>query len=571
MREQPRANPRRRRFRQTCKNSFEIFVLHLSPVVVFVATAYHAIVGAMATVRYALLALIVACTNAPPPQTVEDKQREVDAFRGEARTLIESQQERAYHAWADGQDAHLAETYRGHEKLYSVETTKKLLAVINQAQDADFSRAVRYLRRHLLSALTGHELVAWSDPIDALEDKATFSLDNQTYRYAELTSLLAKEPDAARRRRLYDAASPVADQLNTAHQTLDAKVTEVAHTLGFTDALELAGELRGIDVSTLEGTARALLDQTDAFYIATLHQVSASQLQLDADKLTPADNPRLLSTARFDASFPAEAELPTLQKTLAGMDLPLEHFPMVKLDGEVRPKKNPLPRTFAVLVPGDIRLTYEPKVGVIAAQNLFHELGLAIAYADSTTPWFEFKMLGSDSVRQAPGFLLQRLLSNPEWVKTYLVRLPSAEQKEYLRLQTLRQLFVARRYAAKILFELALHSGQANDPAKLYQNLLSRAYGYRVDEAAAQRWALDHDPLFESVPVFRAWLLEAMLDAKLEKTYGDRWFERKEVGRFLKDLWSSGEKPSAEEVAEQLGAKSIEPTAFVQRLKQRLR
>lgn len=518
----------------------------------------------------ATVSLFACATAAQPPQTAETRKNEVDAMRAEARTLIQQQHELAYRAWANGDEVNLSETYRGHEKLFSVESAQRLLTALNDAHEPDFARAVRYLRRYILSQIVQRELSALTDQIEAIQSQETFALDGQVIPYPQLQTRLANEADPTQRRRLYEAAAAVAAKLNGVHEQLDKKVRDVAHDLGFASELELASELRGIDVSTLEKTARALLDQTDAMFITMLHQVATTQVGLDVDKLHPADNPRLLRTSRFDASFPDLAELSTLQSTLMGMGLRLESVPSLRIDGQKRPKKNPVPFTFPVVVPNDIRLSYVPRSGVIAYQNLFHEVGLGMMYAGTTTPWFEFNELGSRTVSETYGFTLQRLLSQPEWVKSNLPRLPTGEQKEYLRLQSLRQLFVARRFAAKILFELALHSGQAADPAKLYQNLLSRAYGYRVDDAAALRWSLDHDPLFESADVFRAWLLEAMLDASLENSLGDRWFERKESGERLRALWAQGLKPTPEEVATQLHASGIDCSAFIARLKRRL-
>jgi hypothetical protein len=514
--------------------------------------------------------MLVACATPPPPQTADTKKSEVDALRSEARGLIEQQQELSYRAWANGDAVNLSETYRGHDKLFSLASAQRLLAALNDARDADFARAVRYLRRYVLGQIVERELSPLSDALEQIQERETFALDAQVIPYAQLQTRLANEADPIQRRRLYDAAAGVAAKANAVHEQLDKKVKDIAHDLGFASELELASELRGVDVSTLEGTARTLLEQTDAVFITTLHQVAAAQVGLDVDKLHPADNPRLLRTTRFDNSFPDNAELTSVQATLGGLGLRFESFPSLKLDGERRAKKNPVPFVFPVLVPGDVRLSYMPRGGVIAYQNLFHEVGLGLMYASTATPWFELKYLGSRTVSETYGFALQRLLSQPEWVKSNLPRLPTGEQKEYLRLQTLRQLFVARRYASKILFELALHSGQAADPAKLYQNLMSRAYGYRVDDAAAQRWSLDHDPLFDSAEIFRAWLLEAMLDASLETSLGDRWFERKEAGEFLGQLWSQGLKPTPEEIAAQLHATTIDASAFIARLKRRL-
>ncbi len=61
------------------------------------------------------------------------------------------------------------------------------------------------------------------------------------------------------------------------------------------------------------------------------------------------------------------------------------------------------------------------------------------------------------------------------------------------------------------------------------------------------------DDGFYSADYLRAWIRTAQLRAYLRETVGAEWWERPETGRFLRDLFVQGTRPSSEEIAERIG------------------
>ncbi|HEX9576170.1 MAG TPA: hypothetical protein VF993_00350 [Myxococcales bacterium] len=130
-------------------------------------------------------------------------------------------------------------------------------------------------------------------------------------------------------------------------------------------------------------------------------------------------------------------------------------------------------------------------------------------------------------------------------------------------------MYYLRRYAyAKIAYELRLHGRPAaeiapalvelphpaGDLRDLYRMLMSRAYGFELNDAESQRYRSDVDDTFYSADYARAFVLAGMMHDGIRRRFGEDWYANKEVGAFLrKELFSEGTALSAEDVAAKLG------------------
>ena len=69
-----------------------------------------------------------------------------------------------------------------------------------------------------------------------------------------------------------------------------------------------------------------------------------------------------------------------------------------------------------------------------------------------------------------------------------------------------------------------------------------------------ESWLADVDEGFYVACYLRAWALEVHWRRSLRERFGDRWFERREAGEWLLELWREGQRRSAEELlADRLG------------------
>jgi hypothetical protein len=61
------------------------------------------------------------------------------------------------------------------------------------------------------------------------------------------------------------------------------------------------------------------------------------------------------------------------------------------------------------------------------------------------------------------------------------------------------------------------------------------------------------DDAFYCAEYLRAWILEGQIRAALEEEFGEEWFSNEKAGKFLKELWSYGQKYSADELVKTVG------------------
>jgi hypothetical protein len=179
--------------------------------------------------------------------------------------------------------------------------------------------------------------------------------------------------------------------------------------------------------------------------------------------------------------------------------------------------------------------------------TLLHEAGHTEHYAnvDAALP-FEFRQLGDNSVTESFAFLFEQLTENPVWVESLLGVAGSAEYLEFTRAA---KLVFLRRYSAKLGYELELH-GQDSELSAMPQRY-ARGLGDAVNVAWPETTYLsDVDDAFYAASYLRAWALETYWRRHLREQFGERWFEQREAGDFLRSLWREGQRLRGDELLE---------------------
>ena len=130
-------------------------------------------------------------------------------------------------------------------------------------------------------------------------------------------------------------------------------------------------------------------------------------------------------------------------------------------------------------------------------------------------------------------------------------------------------LYIARRYSAKLLYELELHSMKdVAGMAPRYQEILADAV--KITPSPTDYLA-DVDSGFYVTEYLRSWALEAQLREHFRSAFGNDWFAQRQAGSLLRDLWSEGSRLDADELLRQLSGSTIEMDAVAERVRERVR
>ncbi len=493
--------------------------------------------------------------------------RSVAAREDEARKLLITQSEMAWRNWVYGDPIDIASTYVGHEQLFSAATASSVHRLEELTVDPERKRALLYFRVYLSSEVVGRAVASINDQVANLEAEATFTgPKGLEHPYRELERLTANEHDHQTRVALYDAATPVVAKLNALLLQKEALTQTTLQALGYSSYSALGEAIRDVDLHSLGESADRVLKDTDALYRSSMDAELRVELGLPLRDARRADISRFNRSANLDSHFPADKMIDRLHATLAGLGFDLTKQKNIRVDDAPLPKKNSRAVCFNIVVPDDIRLSLKPLGGVTDYRALFHEAGHAEHYANTRTPVFAFQQLGDSAPTEAYAFVLESLLENPLWLTDH-AGLSGKQLDDYVRGAAIKKLYILRRYAGKLLYEIAWHDG-GKDPSALYRQALERAYGFPLSESDAQRYLVDQDDFFYAADYFRAWFLAAQIEAHLEKQFGARWWNSPEAGTFLAGLWSYGNALSVDEIARRLGDPGLRTEPLLAHFKQ---
>ena len=211
-------------------------------------------------------------------------------------------------------------------------------------------------------------------------------------------------------------------------------------------------------------------------------------------------------------------------------------------------------------------LVIQPIGGMDDWQALFHEAGHTEHYAHtSADASFEARRLGDPAVSEGWAALLERLITEPAWLNR---RLTVPRPADLAHEGATTNLFFSRRYAAKLLYEIEFF--QADDPATMkqrYFEILSDALKLPVN---AESYLDDIDGGFYVSGYLRSWAFEAQIRDFLRSEFGSEWFTRREAGDLLRELWSLGQGPSADELIRDVTGSRLEMGSVAERIREGL-
>lgn len=514
---------------------------------------------------------LTACPKALPPQPPAvnpEAQRltaEVKELSAQAQALLETQNRLIWDLWTEGKPVDIAATYRGKEALFSVENVRKIDRLRQLTTDAREVRALTALQSHVAGEYLARELAEANDAIANLEASLTFAVDGREVRYLELERLLANEKSAVRRKALYTAAVPAIERLSQSLRRREERTVELVKELGYASYEAFGAELRQADLSRLSVLAEEILQATQEPYRTVMERLSQRELNMPFANITRADIPRLFRAREVEDAFPKQESMLRVHASLQGMGIDLTEMPNVLIDARDVPRKNPRPLTLPIEVPGDVRLSEKPASGVLHQGRLMHEVGHALHYGFTREQRFELARLGNPTVGEVYAALMEDLLEDPVWLEEH-AGVSGDQRAQYLAASSAHKLFLIRRAAGRLLYQLELHRSEGADAKELYKAIMERTDAIPMKPEDEARYQVDQEDFFQSADNFRAWFLAGQLQGQLKARFGPAWWRSQEAGAFLKQLWSHGNALSAREVAQAIGERGIEPDVLLLRL-----
>jgi hypothetical protein len=433
------------------------------------------------------------------------------------------------------------------------------LQVREAAEDSRTDAVERRRLQRLLEFLAGQVEDALAAPAmqaaSELEANGQVSLNHERLSFLDALAQLPREYHRERRAGIARALGEFLWERRDVHARRIEAAARTAEALGYGSYLELRQKVSGVDATALAAECATVLAQTQDAYQDLLGYV-LKKLDLALRPWPQGDAHRhdlqhAASAPWMAQHFRREDLLPAVNRWMSDVGLHPNAEGRILLDAEDRPTKNPRAFVVDLRVPDDIRLVMRPGSGLDDYYSLLHEYGHAqhLAGVLRTHP-VEDRRLGDTSVTEAYASLFDHLLVDEAWHRRYL-RLPQATAKEAARMSAFSNLFLLRRYCAKLPYELELYSrGATEEIAEQYQEGQSHALAVAAHKGF---YLYDVDPQLYAVRYLRAWALEARLHKVLQNRFDQDFWRNPAAGHWLRELFTGGQREDAGALAERLG------------------
>jgi oligoendopeptidase F len=481
--------------------------------------------------------------------------RELDDYRDQADRFIAAIDEEYYLHYAGHKDSlDLVPIYEQFAELTSLEQANRVGAAV------DSNRRVRELWRFACQGYLGNLTREYDERSANLEAELTATVDGEEIPFRMLRPTIANEPDRHKRRRLEQARNALTEeQLLPLELEAVQVVTDAVHALGALDYVELHRRF-GFRLDEMGEQCRAFLDASERMWEDAGDKLFRNRVGIGLAEAQRYDVARVFRAPEWDPSFPGDRMLPALEATLADLGVDLYGQENVELDVEQREKKSPRAFCSPIEVPERVVLVIQPIGGVDDWRALFHEAGHTEHFAHTRADLpVEERRLGDFAVTEGWAMLMEHLVQDAAWLNR---RLDVPRPNEFVAESATMLLYLVRRYCAKVLYELELHA--AADPRPLQSRYVEILADALKIEPSPTDYLGDVDAGFYSTEYVRAWAFEAALKRFFREKFGSTWFTRRDAGSLLRELWSEGQRPTADELLKELTSAEIELEAVAE-------
>jgi hypothetical protein len=459
----------------------------------------------------------------------------------------------------------LESIYADHASLYEPAAIDRLRDMASGADD-DAAQARELLgfalREHLASTVAD-----LTERIAAAEASARIMWRGEAVPYRAAWNRAADIANRAERNGLAGSYLEAVELINPLRQERFERIAEAVRAIGYESVPAMVRATAGFDPDVLAAEQRQFLAESETVYYAALRRYLA-EIDIEQGDGARIDLDRVLRGAGWDSWFGGRGMLPALRATMAGMGIDIDAQATITLDIEEREGKAPRAFCSPVKVPSDIRLVVQPHGGWDDYAALLHESGHSqhFAHVAADLP-VAYRLLGDDSLTEGYGWLLETLLGEPAWLMD-VAGMPETEAIAFADFHAFWQLAALRATAAKLVYELYLHSGvDAGLVREQYAGMLGLSLGVRTPP---EDYLARTDDGLLVARYARSFMVAGSLAAWLRSRSGEAWWRSADAGEALRRSWSRGQQWNAEDVVAHLGYDHLDWRPVLRQIRTRL-
>ena len=403
-------------------------------------------------------------------------------------------------------------------------------------------------------------LTAVVEQITKQENAFRYKVGDQQLTRAEITDLLAHNPDRNLREKAWRATSQIADA--------NGKRIEDAIKLRNQLAGKYSSELfssfvlqrKGLGVQQLFEWFEQIREQTEPAYQGLLLRM---RRELKVSKIEPWDLEFYFSnfTNEFEShKFSTDdgfTKIKELTATFGYNLVPVEmHVADLSFAGAAYP----------VLYGREVKLLANRYSGIYFYDRLLHATGHALHYQMIDEPSFLLRNNYAEPADEGMAQLMTLMLYRPE-INKGLFGLTPEQASTIEATYRLKMLYNVRNAIADSLTEFEVYADTNQDPSAIYNRIHEKYMGVDMHETAV--WAFN--PMYGSDPIYlQSFVVGEMvahqIQHRTDQQFGRRW--GKQAGEYLKaNFFSRGASPSLDALMQGGTGETLTPRYLIQFLK----
>lgn len=481
----------------------------------------------------------------------------LDNYRREYADFNAAQM-REYYMFLSGQKAELeiAPIYDRYSDLFTDGVITELKQNLDETPDRFETEriAIKRLLSFAIDLFLGDSTKELTETISEYESGAKVECAGRSMTFQDSAVTLTNEPDRQSRRAIYKGRLNVIEASNDFRAERLTRLHSSARSLGYSSYTSLYEEMFGHDYAEFAKKCQSFLARTESVYLVRLDEALKRDLGLKIEEAERSDAAYFLHLTGYDDRFPADDLMRVYSETLSGLGICVDAQKNITVDAEPRPRKSSRAFCVAIRVPEEVKLVIKPSGGQSDYQAFLHEAGHAQHYGSTSAALRpEFKYTGDYALTETYAFLFNHLVSDSAWLEEFL---GFRDNRPFTRSVILTRLVTVRRYAAKLIYERELHlSEDYAQAAALYTELQTNATRFKSEPT---EFLFDLDDAFYCANYLRAWAFEVALREYLKERFGNQWWRSRRAGNFLREIWETGDRYTADEMARQIGMGAIE-------------
>ncbi len=450
------------------------------------------------------------------------------------------------------------------EEIRTVVSNDTFLRDLDRASFSDAllkARRKLFLNEAVYTRITNDPaLTAIVEQITQEENTIRYKVGDRELTRAELTDLLAHNPD----RKLREQAWRASSQITTANSERIRNAIKLRNQLTRKYSPELFStfmlQRKGMEVQTLFKWFEAIKEETEPEYQRLLKRM---RRELGIAKIEPWDLDFYLShfTNDFESQkFSTENGWAKAKELTADLGYNLDPVEMHVADLSFGGAAYP------VWYGREVKILANRYSGIYFYDRLLHATGHALHYQMMAEPSFLLRNNYAEPMDEGMAQVIALMLYRPE-VNTKLFALTPQQASVIGETYRLKTLFTVRNTIADSLSEFEAYADPDQDPSAVYNRIHAEYLGVDMHDTAV--WAFN--PMYGSDPIYlESFVVGEMvahqIQRKTDNEFGKIW--DKKAGEYLKtSFYSRGAAQSMDSLMRNGTGEPLTPRYLIQYLK----